>query len=262
VSWQETRGTGGAARATVHAIAHRDDAKVRTDETSQVVSHSTSRVPLPKQALLVGGVAGAVLVGGGVVYAAVGRDASPKPPQEPVAAAVSTEPSPTMDPSEAAAQVLAESQPSGKWRLKIVPGKYTTRDGVSHKIEGDPDPPVTWTFPSGDCSDRVCSGVVTSSSGRTFPFRWNGRRLVVDNNTPTERSGRLPCVDPETGEKMPVAESSFATTDRYSFEPFTGSATSMTAVQRMTRDTKVFGTCEVSDEDVMDAYWTWKLTSK
>jgi hypothetical protein len=252
MSWEETRGSARVAVGAARQVAHADDAKSRVDEGTRLPTKSLR----PRVLTAVG--AGVAVLGLVAFLAFRGGDAAEAD------RAVVAEPkvSPSATPQEPTpAEVLAESQPSGEWKLVIFDRTVVQRDGTTRRSKARSEP-ATWTFPAAACSDTRCSGTITSSSGREFPFTWNGHRLKVVPSVKVDRDVKRPCVDTVTGEEKPIAESAFRTTNHYSLKPFTGTASRMTA-QATTRVTyEVFGTCEVTPEDAVLGTYDWVMTPK
>jgi hypothetical protein len=115
----------------------------------------------------------------------------------------------------------------------------------------------SWTLDS-----LLLTGVAADSSGREFPFTWNGDRLRVTRPDKVERDVKRPCVDTVTGEEEPIAVSAFRTTNHYSLKPFTGSASRLTAPATTRVTYEVFGTCKVSPQDDVLGTYEWVMTRK
>jgi hypothetical protein len=250
MSWEETRGSARVAVGAARQVAHADDAKSRVDEATRLPTKSLR----PRVLTAVG--AGAAVLGLVAFLAFRGGDAA----EADRAAPGDERPSPSSAPSEPTpAEVLAQSQPSGEWNLVIFDRTVVLRDGTTTRSKARSER-ATWTFPAVACSDTLCSGTITSSSGREFPFTWNGGRLKVTRPDKVERDVKRPCVDTVTGEEEPIAESAFRTTNHYTLKPFTGTASRMTA-QATTRVTfEVFGTCKVSPQDAVLGTYEWIMT--
>ncbi len=252
MAWEEARGSSRVVVAAAHQVAHADDAKSRVDEASRLPTKS-----LRPRVLTAVGVGVALLVLVAVLALRGGDDADPDR-----VALVDDEATPSAAPSEPTpAEVLAESQPSGDWKLVIFDRTVVQRDGTTRKLNTKGDS-VTWTFPAVACSDSQCSGTITSSSGREFPFTWNGDRLRVTRPDKVERDVKRPCVDTVTGEEEPIAVSAFRTTNHYSLKPFTGSASRLTAPATTRVTYEVFGTCKVSPQDDVLGTYEWVMTRK
>ncbi len=250
MSWEETRGSAGVSVGAARQVAHADDAKSRVDEATRLPTTSLR----PR---LLAAVAGAALLGLIAFLVFRGGDAA----EADRAASVDDNPSPTASPREPTpAEVLAESQPSGEWQLVIFNRTLTQRDGTSRPNKGKSDP-ATWTFPAATCSDAQCSGSILSSSGREFPFTWDGEKLRVTRPESTERDKKRACVDRDTGQVMPIQESAARATWHYSLGPFVGSARRMTsnAVTRVTYE--FFGSCTPSPTDEVRGNFEWVMTS-
>ena len=174
MAWEETRGSSRVVLAAARHVAHADDAKARTDEATRLPARSLR----PR---VLAGVGAAVVVLALIAFLTLRGGADDARPvalvkSTPSASATPTEPSP--------ADVLEESHPSGLWKLVIVGRTLTTRGGTTKPLKERGDS-VEWSFPAASCSDTRCSGTISSSSGRTFPFTWDGHRLLV-----TRRPGR------------------------------------------------------------------------
>ena len=194
MAWEEARGSSRVVVAAAHQVAHADDAKSRVDEVSRVPTKSLR----PRVLTAVGvGVALLALV---AVLALRGGDDAERRSCRARRRRAST---PSATPSEPTpAEVLAESQPSGEWKLVIFDRTVVQRDGTTRQAKAKSEP-ATWTFPAVACSDTQCSGTITSSSGRKFPFTWNGDRLRVTQSEKVSRDVKRPCVDTVTGEEEP-----------------------------------------------------------
>ena len=252
MAWEETRGSSRAVVGAARQVAHADDAKSRVDEASRPPTKS-----LHPRVLTGVGVGVAVL--GLVAFLALrGGDAA----EADRAALVDVAATPSATPSEPTpAEVLAESQPSGEWKLVIFDRTVVQRDGTTRQVSAKSEA-ATWTFPAVACSDTLCSGTLTSSSGREFPFTWNGDRLRVTRPEKVERDVKRPCVDTVTGEEEPIALSAFRTTNHYSLKPFTGSPSRMTAAATTRVTYEVFGTCKVSPQDAVLGTYEWVMTPR
>jgi hypothetical protein len=252
MAWEETRGSTRAVVGAARHVAHTDDAKSRADEASRLPTRSL------RPRVLAGVGAGAVVLGLVAFLAFRGGDAA----EADRIALVRETASPSASPSESTpAEVLAESQPSGKWKLVIFERTVVQRDGTTRQVKGKSDSAI-WTFPAVACSDTLCSGTLTSSSGREFPFTWDGDRLRVTRPDKVERDVKRPCVDTVTGEEEPIALSAFRTTNHYSLKPFTGSPSRMTAPATTRVTYEVFGTCEVSPQDAVLGTYEWVMTPR
>jgi len=250
VAWEETRGTSRVALAAARHVAHADDAKTRTDEATRLPVRS------PRRAILIGAGA-AVVVLALVAYLALRGGADDTRP----AALVDSTPSATATPTgPSPADVLGESHPSGVWKLVVVGRTVTTRGGTTKPLKERGDP-VEWTFPAASCSDTRCSGTITSSSGRTFPFTWDGHRLVVTRSDQLERDKKSACVDTVTGAVQPIASSAARPTYHRSYEPFKGSPERMTGAATVRTSYEFFGDCTPSPSDEVKATYVWVLTS-
>jgi hypothetical protein len=169
-------------------------------------------------------------------------------------------PSSSTSAEPTAAEVLQESAPSGRYRVVIVGVSVTTRGGQTRPLKDRGDP-VTWTVPAADCSDTQCTGTITSSSGNTFPFTWNGRRLDVVRGQATERDKKRACVDIVTGEVKPIESSAARATWHYQYKPFTGTVDRLVS-RSVTRTTfEFFGDCEPQPDDDVKAVYEWRMTA-
>ena len=250
MAWEEVRGSSRVVAAAAHQVAHADDAKSRVDEVSRVPTKSLR----PRVLTAVGvGVAVLVLV---AFLALRGGDAD----EADRVALVDVASTPSATPTEPTpAEVLAESQPGGEWKLVIFDRTVVQRDGTTRQSKAKSES-VTWTFPAVACSDTECSGTLTSSSGRELPFTWDGDRLRVTQSEKVVRDVKRPCVDTVTGEEEPIALSAFRTTNHYSLKPFTGTASRMTAPATTRVTYEVFGTCKVSPQDDVLGTYEWVMT--
>jgi hypothetical protein len=250
MSWEETRGSAHGAVGASRQLAHADDAKSRVDESSRLPTKSLR----PRVLTAVGAVVAVLVL---VAFLALRGGLDDDVDRAALVDEVAT---PSATPSEPTpAEVLAESQPSGDWKLVIFNRTLTQRDGTTRPNKGKSDP-ATWTFPAAACSDAQCSGSITSSSGREFPFTWDGEKLRVTRPETTERDKKRACIDEDTGQVMPIQESAARATWHYSLNPFVGSAEQMTskAVTRVTFE--FFGTCTPSPTDEVRGDFEWVMT--
>lgn len=249
MAWEETRGASRVVVASARHVAHADDAKARTDEASRMPVRSMR----PR---VLAGAGAAVVVLALIALVAFRGDAD----EADRAALAKPKATPSATPSAPTrAQVLTEAAPSGVYRLVIVGRTTTTRGGQTKPLK-ERDDPMTWTLPAADCSDTQCSGTITSSSGNTFPFTWDGRRLAVTHADDVSRNNKAACVDTETGAVQPIAESAARTTWHYHYGSFVGTADRLvgTSVTRTTYE--FFGTCKPSPSDQVKATYEWRLT--
>ena len=87
-------------------------------------------------------------------------------------------------------ETITRSQPTGQWRAQIIGRSSLLRSGARAPLDYR-QRPNTWTFTSESCSADGCTGTVSSSSGREFPYTWDGRELVVDRHLLTDESDKL-----------------------------------------------------------------------
>ena len=243
MTWQETRGASRVVVAGVRHVAHADDAKSRTHEASRLSARSLR----PR-----------VLAAVGVGGRARARRLSRRPGRVR-----------RSGPGSAGGRRVDSLGDALGHAVRACSGRRAHRGRADGRVPADRrrahdhhpgrpttplkdrDDPVTWTLPAAECSDAQCSGTITSSSGRSFPFTWDGDRLRVTQSEKVARDVKRPCVDTVTGEEEPIALSAFRTTNHFSLKPFTGTASRMTA-QATTRVTyEVFGTCKVTPEDAV-----------
>ncbi len=251
MTWEETRGATRVVVTGVRHVAHADDAKSRVDEASRLPTRSL------RPRLLAGVGASAVVLALIAFLVLRGGD---DPKDRAALVDVPATPSATTSSPPTAAEVLQESAPSGVYKLVIVGVSTTTRGGQTTPLKDKSDP-VKWTLPIADCSDAQCSGTVSSSSGRTFPFTWDGRRLRVDLSDDMERDKKRACVDTVTGEVRPIATSAARVTWHYHYAPFTGSPENMVS-RSVTRTTyEFFGDCEPQPGDNVKAIYEWRMTA-
>ena len=192
MAWEETRGTSRVALAAARHVAHADDAKTRTDEATRLPVRS------PRPRLLVG--AGAALV----VLALVAFLALRGGADDTRAAALVKHPfglPAAVGPSPPRFSGNHIPLGCGSWSSSAAPS--TTRGGTTKPLKGEGGPVMD--LPAASCSDTRCTGTITSSSGRTFPFTWDGHRLVVTHSDLLERGKKSACVDTVTGEVQPIA---------------------------------------------------------
>ena len=207
-----------------------------------------------------------LVIAGVVVVATAGGNADPeRAPDDSgtsaagavdVAASVPSEPA-TKTPAE----VLAESEVAGVWTVKSREVSNTQRNGKVVKTGGQASPPVTWTFSSDGCTSTRCSGTISSSSGRSFPYRWNGRSLVVVRDESRQRNPKAPCFDTETGVEQPIAESAYSNVYKSNFTPFIGGGDKLTSDATYTVvSERFFGTCTESPDDIVASAERWVMT--
>ncbi len=253
MSWEETRGSARVAVGAARQVAHADDAKSRVDEATRLPTKSLR----PRLLTAVG--AGVAVLGLVAFLAFRGGDAAEADRTAPV----DTKPSPTAAPSEPSeptpAEVLAESQPSGEWQVRTFGRTITTRGGSTRKFK-DVGDPVVWTFPDGSCTATDCSGTISSSSGKTFAYSWNGRKLVVTRENTTRRDPKQACVNKETGEVQPIESSAARATYRYRLEAFTGTSARLASTEHVSVSYEFFGDCEPGPTDDVAATYEWVMT--
>jgi hypothetical protein len=249
VDWEETRGASRVVVAGARNLAHADDAKSRADEASRLPVRSIR----PR---VLAGAGAAVVVLALIAFLAFRGDADKADP----AALAKVQATPSATPSAPTpADVLTEAAPTGVYKVVIVGRTTTTRGGQTKPLK-ERDDPLTWTLPVAECSDTQCSGTITSSSGNTFPFTWDGRRLAVTREDDVTRNKKEACIDTETGAVMPIAESAARITWHYHYGQFVGTPDRLVG-SSVTRTTyEFFGTCEPSPDDQVKATYEWRLT--
>lgn len=247
MAWEETRGTARVVVGSAHRLAHADDAKSRVDEATRLPIRS-----LRRRVLVGAGLAVLALVAFLAMRGGGGEGAEP-----PAAANVAA--SPSAAPDEASpAEVLAQSLPTGSWRVVVTGDEQILRNGTTSHFKAHEA--NTWTFPAADCSDSVCSGTIESSSERTFPFTWNGRKLDVTRPDTEVKDKKRACIDLDTGEVMPIEEAAARVTYHYSFRPFTGTAERMTSGETTRLTYEFFGTCHTTPNDTVRYTYLWTMT--
>ncbi len=258
MAWKDPRGSGSAVVAVAaRTTAHRDDAKARTDDAS-----AAARRGFPRK-LLVGGGA-LVLVAGAVVFAVSQSGEDSDTPLAVAAAAdpTSAAPSASEDPEPTPEEVLAGSVPTGKWKM-VQTFKYSIQRNGQRSQSWSYDPiNRTWKFPPADCTAAACTGTLRSSSGSTFEFTWDGKRLAVGERRSTERVAKAACVNTETGVEQPIALSAVRRTYHYDIPAFRGTGSRMVTdmVTRVTREW--FGDCSEGPLDVVRLYERRVMTPK
>ena len=143
-------------------------------------------------------------------------------------------------------ETITQSQPTGRWRAQVIGESQLLRSGVRVPLDYRQQP-TTWAFTSESCSADGCTGTVSSSSGQDFPYRWDGRELVVDRR-PTDESGKVACSD-DSGDSVPISEGAATHTYRYSFGSFAGSADRLTSRLVIEISTEFSGSCQATPDD-------------
>ena len=147
------------------------------------------------------------------------------------------------------AETITQSQPTGQWRAQVIGRSQLLRSGARAPLDYRQQP-TTWTFTSESCSADGCTGTVSSSSGRDFPYTWDGRELVVDRHLLTDESAKLACSD-ETGDSVPISEAAAIHTYRYSFGSFAGSANRLASRVVIEISTEFIGSCRATPDDAI-----------
>jgi hypothetical protein len=242
MAWKDTRATTRTIVATARTVAHADDAKSRAHEASSLTGRG-----FPTK-LVAGGAAVGLAVVGFVAFSSRGDDQRDKAALA-TATAPSTSSSPT-DQEPSPAEVLAESQPGGEWRAQTFGRSLVTRGGTTQP-QTYKNKPVTWTFTSTSCAADQCGGAISSTSGNTFDYVWNGRTLKVTSPELSWKDPKEACVDQVTGQPMPIEESAAVLSYHQRVGSLTGSAAKLTGPVVTTVHYKFFGTCEPGDKDAV-----------
>ena len=146
-------------------------------------------------------------------------------------------------------ETITSWQPTGQWRAQVIGRSSLLRSGERAPLDYRQQPNM-WTFTSESCSADGCTGTVSSSSGRDFPYAWDGRELVVDRRLLTDKSGMLACTD-ETGEAVPISEGAAVHTYRYRFGSFVGSADRLASRVVIEISTEFIGSCQATPDDAI-----------
>ena len=253
MSWKETRGSARVAVGVARHLAHADDAKSRVDEATRLPTKSLR----PRVLTAVG--AGVAVLGLVSFLAFRGGDAAEADRTTRAEVKASASATPSEPPEPTPAEVLAESQPSGQWKVRTFGRTVTTRAGSTRKFK-DVGDPVVWTLPDGSCTATDCSGTISSSSGKTFAYSWNGRKLVVTRENTMRRDPKAACVDKVTGEVQPIESSAARATYRYRLEAFTGTPARLTSTEHVSVSYEFFGDCEPGPTDDVAATYEWIMT--
>jgi hypothetical protein len=247
MAWKDARGSTHVVVSTVRHVAHSDDAKSRTHDASQL-----ARKGFPRK-LLVGGTSLGLVVAAVVVALAVnGR--GDDPPRQIAAVggtSVSAAPSPSSEPAVASPEdVMAQSQPSGVWKAQTI-GRFSINRAGARKKTTYKDKATRWTLTSSSCTADGCTGTIASTSGNSFVYQWSGQRLVVTREDETFVDKKRACVDLDTGEVMPIAQSAARVTYHYVFGAFHGTGGTMTSRVTTTFTYEFFGDCHATPDDTM-----------
>jgi hypothetical protein len=146
------------------------------------------------------------------------------------------------------AETITQTQPTGRWRAQVIGRSSLLRSGAHAPLDYRQQP-TTWTFASESCSSDGCTGTVSSSSGLSFPYHWDGRELVVDRRL-TDTSGKVACSD-GSGAAVPIAEGTAAHTYRYRFGSFAGTANRLTSRLVIEISTEFSGSCQALPDDAL-----------
>lgn len=245
MAWKDARGSTRVVVTGVRHVAHSDDAKSRTHDASQL-----ARRGFPRR-LLVGGAALTLVVAGAVTVMALNGRGDATPRRIAAVGSTAESASPSAEPAVVSPEdLMNQSQPTGVWRLRGRGRSSVKRSGDTAK-EHYKTTTATWTFDSRSCTPKGCAGRITSTSGSTFDYSWNGKKLVVVRKNVTSTTKKLQCFDDVTGDPAPISEAAAVDSYRYSFGPFTGSATRMTSQVVVHVSTEFFGTCKASPDDTV-----------
>ncbi len=242
MAWKDARATTRTVVATARTVAHADDAKSRAHEASSLTGRG-----FPTK-LIAGGAAVGLAVVGFVAFSSREDDQRDK-----AALATAAAPSASSSPADqepSPAEVLAESQPGGTWRAQTLGRSLVTRGGATQP-QTYKNKPVTWTFTSTSCAADQCRGAISSTTGNTFDYRWNGRTLKVTATESSWKDPKAACIDRVTGQPVPIETSAVVLSYHQRMGPLTGSAAKMTGSLVTTVHYQFFGTCEPGDEDAV-----------
>ena len=178
---------GGVAAPTVVVSS----ASIVSSAPAKIVKSSTRK-------FVALGAGAAVLVVGAaaVTYAVNNSNDDPTPTSAstsddttPVAAEEEEEPPPP---------TLEDLSPSGRYKFERTLISSTYEEKLpKHETR-------VWTLDLKNCQqDTVCNGVITSSSGSTFKYTWDGKRFVVTPPKGGRSAYKGLCVDDVTGEEVP-----------------------------------------------------------
>jgi serine/threonine-protein kinase len=205
------------------------------------------------------GAAAVIVVGGGVVALAATHHKHTTPHHaSPPAAAAPAVPSSSASPvsDDSPSPSPAALVPQGVWQIATTKAVVTQRSGAKKK-QSNGDPSI-WTFSPSQCTGSTCVGTISSSSGRTFPYRWDGKALRV--TAPRIVSPHAACLFGDTGKPEPKSEGNATVIINQKIGPFTGSTTRMTATDRETHKYVFYGDCTTSPTDTMSGESTFVLT--
>jgi len=205
-AWLQRASIAGLVAAAVPAVVGGGAAVAPTVvvDSAAIVSCGAANVAKSARStgrkLALAGVAAAAVVAGAVTvsFAVGGDDGSPDASLED--ASTSDDAEPEEAPSPPPPPTLEELTPTGTFRLTRTLLSSTYDEGTLPKKDS-----VVWTLDVKKCKqEKECSGTIASSSGKTFQYSWNGKRLAVA----PPRGGRTVdyeglCFDTVTNEKIP-----------------------------------------------------------
>lgn len=181
----------------------------------------------------IAGIAAAVvLVGGGATAVALsGGDDDP----EPVASDTTETAESSSPPEEPEPDPVVDTVPSGEYTYRSV---VTKTESAAYKV-GDETVRI-WTIEADCTSATSCGGTITSTSGSTFEFVWDGKKMVRPMNDPSFTQQGT-CSDDVTGERVGVVTIRTTTSPNPTvfratgpFDPEAGLPETLTAKQKDT----------------------------
>lgn len=200
---------------------------VVTDDTAVLPVVGGSRRAEPRspgrRALVaVAGVLAGVVAVSGVVYGLTRDDGSQEQPEpgaeSPAATTTGPDGSPSESPTDApTVDPVVTSAPTGVWTVR---SRFVESNNRAFGRKGQrAAPPRRWTFTT-QCRDTLtCGGRIASDSGTEFAFTWDGSALRI-TRVPARFAGDVPCVNAETGDRVPESRVFLVQTYDYAaFEP-------------------------------------------
>ena len=194
--WEDSRGVvrGSAEEARRHAFS--DDAKERVDEHHHVIKAPRARSR--GGVLVAAGVAGLLLVGGGV-YAATRGDAPAAEAQPDGNGTPSPSPAGTESSAPPEEPTPADTTPTGVFAVT-----HEVLRRIPANSKGDPvGTTVTsrWRVTPTRCDENQCTGRVKSSSGAVYRYTWDGAELTLQR---AQDQAVLTCED-DAGQPIPAS---------------------------------------------------------